>query len=113
MILEEPEVPYVKELYKAIYLMPTTKQTYDYLEKHLGKDPAKIIKTGTSSDNYARSVNPNVFILITEVPYYYDPRMEDLSKSDTIRRKAILNSIEESRKILNFVDKGYREVKGS
>ncbi|MEM2015476.1 MAG: M14 family zinc carboxypeptidase [Candidatus Methanomethylicia archaeon] len=109
--LGEPEVPWAKTLAPAIYLMLSTPEYYDYLEKYAGRDPAQIIKTGTSSFDYARRFNPQVFELVTEVPYYYDPRIEDLNPSKTHRRKAVLDEIEQSKSFYNLIKSSFDKVK--
>ncbi|RLE84214.1 MAG: peptidase M14 [Thermoprotei archaeon] len=111
--LGEPEVPWARPLAKAIYHMVSTPEYYDYLEKHADKDPAEIIKSGTDSYDYARRFNPNVLELVTEVPYYYDPRIEDTSSTDILRRKAVLDNIAENRRYYQKLSKLYEKVKGS
>ncbi|RLG40176.1 MAG: peptidase M14, partial [Thermoproteota archaeon] len=69
--LGEPEVPYAVKLADAVYYLPSTRDRYDYLEKHSDKDPFEIIRSGTSSVDYARRVNLDVSELVCEVPYYY------------------------------------------
>lgn len=101
--LGEPEMPYAIQLDQAVYLMPTVEQTYDYYEKHSDKDPAEIIKSGNSSYGYAKNFNPKVFELVCEVPYYYDPRIEDLNEVEETRRELVLQSIE-------FTEKNYKEL---
>lgn len=90
--LGEPETPYMKKLAEAIFKMPTAVEAYEFLKKHTKKDPAKIINYGTSSDDYARRVAES-FTLVCEMPYYFDPRIEDTSESDVIRREAVQYSI--------------------
>ena len=109
--LGEPEVPWAKELAKAVYYMVSTPEYYDYLEKHLDKDPAEVIKSGTDSFDYARRFNKDVFELVTEVPYYYDPRIEDLSETEIIRRKAVLDNLEEAKKHYDWLIKKYSSIK--
>jgi len=109
--LGEPEMPYAKQLSEAVYLMPSIKDSYDYLEEYTDKDPAELIKGGAGSTDYARRVMPDIFSLVCEVPYFYDPRIEDLNKSDVKRRDAVLGSVELSSKMFNFLQKEYEHVK--
>lgn len=109
--LGEPELPFGKQLSKAVYLMHSIKEGYDYLEEYTDKDPAELITGGTGSTDYARRVVPDIFSLVCEVPYFYDPRIEDLNKSDVKRRDVVLDSVELSSKMFNFLQKEYREVK--
>ncbi|WP_461791148.1 M14 family zinc carboxypeptidase [Pseudothermotoga sp.] len=94
--LGEPEVPYAKTLSKAVYKLFPISEEYDYLEKHASVDPAQIIRAGASSDEYASRV-ANTFSLVCEVPYYYDPRIEDTSEADMSRRQARLIAWEKSK----------------
>jgi len=108
--LGEPEVPYMKKLADAIFLMFSSKETYDYLKKHAKKDPAEIINYGTSSDDYAKRVAKS-FTLVCEMPYYYDSRINNVSESDIVRRNAVLHSIELSEQIYEFVKENYAKAK--
>ncbi len=107
--LGEPEMPYAIKFADAVYSLPSTKERYDYLEKHSEKDPAEIIKSGTSSVDYAKRVNPNVCELVCEVPYYYDPRINNLSESDVIRKDAILSKLDFREDLYKFL---YDRFKG-
>jgi len=109
--LGEPEVPWAKLLARAVYYMVSTPEYYDYLEKHADKDPAEIIMSGTDSYDYARHFNPNVLELVTEVPYYYDPRIEDASPTETLRRKAVLDNIGNNKKHYEWLLAKYNEIK--
>ncbi len=102
--LGEPESPFMEKITNAIYLLPTTEQSYDYYEKYYNKDPAELIKSGESSYGYARKFNPNLFELVCEVPYYYDPRIEDASLIDKSRRDLIIER-------LNSSEEDYRKIK--
>lgn len=110
--LGEPEAPFMKELAKAIFNMPAAAEIYDFLKKHTKKDPAKIISGGTSSDDYARRV-AKTFTLVCEMPYYYDTRIADTSKSDVVRKDAVLYSIKLAEERFNFVKQKYSQVKSS
>jgi len=110
--LGEPETPYMKKFAKAIFDMPPASQTYDFLKKHTKKDPAKIINHGTSSDDYARRV-AKTFTLVCEMPYYYDTRIADTSKSDIVRRDAVLYGIALAEESFNFVKQKYSQVKSN
>lgn len=109
--LGEPEVPWAQMFAPAIYRMVSTPENYEYLRKHTNKDPAEIIKTGTSSFDYAKTFNPKVFELVTEVPYYYDPRIEDTNQSGVNRRKAVLDNIEKSKESYQFIKSIYEKVR--
>lgn len=100
--LGEPEVPWARTLSRAVYMMVSVKDYYDFLESQ-GLNPAEVIRHGGSSYDYARELNPSVVELVTEVPYLYDPRIEDVSESDIIRRDAVLESIKWREEIYSFI----------
>ena len=110
--LGEPEAPYMEKLAKAIFKMPTSAERYEFLKQHTKKDPAKIINYGTSSDDYARRVAGS-FTLVCEMPYYYDPRIGNTSKSDVIRRDAVLHSLKLAEERFNFIKEKYSGVKAA
>jgi len=109
--LGEPEVPWAKLFGKAVYYMVSTPEHYDFLESLGYENPAEIIKTGTDSYDYARRLNPNVVELVTEVPYYYDPRINDMTGSGHNRRTLILERIDDEMANLNWLIKLYNQVK--
>jgi len=108
--LGESERPY-EELYaSAIYKDSSISAEYDYLEEYTETDPAEIITGGTLSFEYARRFC-NPFTLICEMPYFYHPAINDTSPSDTLRRDALLQAIEESRESVQFLAELYDVVK--
>lgn len=102
--LGEPEVPWARRLSLAIYKMVSLRDYYDFLES-IGVNPLKVIRHGGSSFDYAQNHNPGLFEIVTEVPYYYDPRVEDISTSDSMvsRREALLSSIEWQENIYEYI----------
>lgn len=102
--LGEPEVPWARQLSRAVYKMVSTREYYDFIESQ-GLDPVEVIRHGGSSYDYASRVNPGVIELVTEVPYYYDPRIEDLRESDEkiTRRKSVLDRISWSENVYEFI----------
>lgn len=56
-------------------------------------DPLEVIKHGGSSFDYAQELNQSAIELVTEVPYLYDLRIEDLNEADITRRDAVLGAI--------------------
>lgn len=97
--LGEPEMPYAVKFAEAVYKMPTMRDTYDYYAANTDRDPAEIIgKAGTCSYEYGKQFNEKVFELVCEVPYYYNPKIEDLSETESIRRDLILANLEDTKK---------------
>lgn len=110
--LGEPEVPWAKPLSRAIYSMVSVRDYYDFLEAQ-GMDPVNVIKHGGSSYDYARELNPSVVELVTEVPYLYDPRIEDLSEAEVTRRKAVLDAVSWREEVYRFVKGLWDRARGS
>ena len=91
--LGEPEAPYCQQLSPAIYGMLGIRENYDYLEQYGHKNIAETINVGTSSSDYAKGIC-NAFTLLTELPYFYDERINDLSDADITRAQAALESLD-------------------
>jgi len=108
--LGEPEVPYMNRLAEAVFDMPGAKERYDFLERHSGGDPVAMIPAGTSSDDYARR-SGNTFTLVCEVPYLYDPRVQDVSPSGVHRRKAVLQALDFQERAYEFVHSRFEPLR--
>ncbi|PVD18077.1 peptidase M14 [Mesotoga sp. Brook.08.105.5.1] len=105
--LGEPEMPYAVKFAEAVFKMPTMRDTYDYYAANTDRDPAEIIgKAGTCSYEYGKQFNEKVFELVCEVPYYYNPKIEDLSETEFIRRDLVLANIEDTK----LEDQKIREI---
>jgi hypothetical protein len=91
--LGEAEVPYAEPLAPAIYPMISIKEGYDYIEKN-GGDPLRN-PSGTSSADYAAPYG--TFSVVTEVAYFDDPRCNDQTPTETLRRDSFLQSLELKR----------------
>ncbi|MCE5236492.1 MAG: hypothetical protein LLF87_10640 [Eubacteriales bacterium] len=94
--LGEPEAPYCIALSPAVYKSLGIEQEYDYLERYGETDIEKKIKVGTCSESYARE-RYGSFTLLTELPYFYDKRIMDLSEGGVTRREAALAGLEADR----------------
>ncbi len=88
----EPEVPYVAALEPAVFPLFGVREHYDYLERNLGEDPAPYIESGTSSDDFLSSLTAS-FCMVCELPYWFDPVLEDTRPSSLTRRQAVLQGI--------------------
>jgi hypothetical protein len=84
----EPEVPYLRTLAPAVYALFGIDETYEYMARTLGEDPAPLIEAGTSSDDWLRRVC-NAFSLVCELPYYTAPALEDTRPAGMSRRDAV------------------------
>lgn len=101
--LGEAEAPYCEAFSPAIYKMEGSKESYDYYEKYSDVDIDEMFTCGTDSSDYARQ-RGNTVSFLTELPYFYDPRIEDDSESDIVRKDAILKSCECDEKIDEIIE---------
>lgn len=100
--LGEPEAPYLKAFAPAVFENLGIEEDYDYLEKYGIPHPEEEIKCGTCSAGYAKGKYGS-FTLLTELPYFYDKRIGDLSASHIKRKEAILKNLDESEKWDGFI----------
>jgi hypothetical protein len=84
----EPEVPYLRTLAPAVYALFGIDETYDYMARALGEDPAPVIDAGTSSDDWLKRVS-DAFSLVCELPYYTAPALDDTRPAGATRRETI------------------------
>jgi hypothetical protein len=108
--LGEPEAPYCVTFDPAIYQCLGIRQDYDYLEKYGVEHPEENIKVGTCSADYAEEKYGS-FTLLTELPYFYDERIKDLSESDITRKEAVLQSLEASEAANEFILDTLNQIK--
>lgn len=102
--LGEPEAPYCRELYPAVYATNFASDAYDYFEKFGKGDPARYMFGGGSSRDYADTVS-KPFTLIAEVPYFKTAKIADTSLVGKKRGAVALEGIERSRGLLEFAKK--------
>ncbi len=93
--LGEPEAPYCIPLAPAVYESLGIEQEYDYIEKYSpkGTDIASHFNVGNCSAIYAQE-RYGSFTMLTELPYFFDKRIMDLSEGTMVRRDAILQKME-------------------
>lgn len=108
--LGEPEAPYIHAYSPAIFHGLGISESYDYYEKYAAQPPEVLCDTGTCSSDFANSLC-NTFTLLTELPYFYDKRSEDLSPSDMIRKDTTLASLDASEKANKFIVSTLESVK--
>lgn len=110
--LGEPEMPYCTEFYPAVYKMVGVKANYDYLEQYGKGDPADMITSGTSSDEYANADGTlHARALINEMPYFFDPRVDDTTESTRTRVDCLLECCDEMERIAKLTSALYEKVK--
>lgn len=99
--LGEPEAPYIKRLSPAVYANFGMADSYDYYESFGTEHPEDMCGCGTSSADYGKRTC-GAFTLLTELPYFFNPAICDLSESDMIRRDANLYALDYSKEMKAF-----------
>lgn len=92
--LGEPEVNYIVPFAPAIFPMISSKDTYDYNEQYSSVPPEEMMKTGTSSADYALNQGLNTVTLVTELPYFFEPRIQSDKEMDFTRKVAAIKSLD-------------------
>lgn len=85
----EPEVPYLHALAPAIYALFGIADTYEYMARTLGEDPAPHIEAGTCADDWLARIT-DAFSIVCELPYYTSPTLQDTTPAGRTRRDAVL-----------------------
>ncbi len=107
----EPEVPWgVKLDDRSMFAMLYFTDGYDYLEAHSPIPPGEVLRSGASSDDYIRASH-RALTVNCELPYFFDPRIEDVGQSDTTRRQANLAAIAEERQRYQWTKSRYEKVR--
>ena len=105
--LGEPESPAIVSLATAVCLAEGIESEYDYYEKYGAQDIPKIIKSGTCSDAYSKQAY-GTFTFLTEMPYFYDARINDSTPSKFTRSEAVLRKLdwleESNRRVKAVID---------
>ncbi len=109
--LGEPEDPFGKKLDdRAMFKMSRFSEWYDYLEKNSPVPPEELLIGGTSSDDFIARTH-DALCVACEVPFFYDPRIEDVSASDMTRRQANLEGLRFREDVFRFVLRNYEEAR--
>ncbi len=109
--LSEPETPFCEEYAPAVFRMMNAEDGYDFTEKMTGETPTHL-NTGTSSYGYALSHNPEAVTLVTELPYFSDPRIQDMSLGHMSRKEALFLSAKDSEEHIQWVLRTLEPVMG-
>lgn len=107
MSLGEPEMPWAVELHPAVYKTPLITAAYDHYEKFgpPGKDPAEMLQGGAGSFDYMRSIGlEDTLTLVTELPYFQSPVIQDTSPSGTTRREVVLAGVDKTEEMADVLD---------
>ncbi|NLA58582.1 MAG: hypothetical protein GX855_06745, partial [Firmicutes bacterium] len=106
----EPEVPWAKVYAKAIYQLVSTAEAYDYYAQFAQGDPAQMVLVGASSAEYAAKYN--TLCLVSELPYFYHPSIDDSTPTAMMRTEALSCSLRMQQEMLDFLAPRYEQVKG-
>jgi len=90
--LGEPEALYIKKHSDAVFSMMSIQAYLEYTMKTVGHLPDLVTNSGGCSADYVQSVC-DCQTMLAEVPYFYDPRIDDESESEMTRREAIRENV--------------------
>lgn len=107
--LGEPEVNYITPYAPAIFPFISQKDTYDYYEKFSGMAPETMMSAGDSSNGYAAKYDTTT--LVTELPYFFEERIQSDKLMDFTRREAALKRCEFYHENYGAVGSYYNQVK--
>ena len=107
--LGEPEVNYAKAYAPAIFPFIEQDKAYDYYEKYSDEPPEELMSAGNSSSAYAAQYG--TVSLVTELPYFYDPRIESEKELDFTRGEAAKKNAEMNYALDKEMDKLYSQIK--
>jgi hypothetical protein len=106
--LGEPEVPFAKLYDEAVYELIRAQDMYDFYEGN-GINPLEAYQGGASSAEYSSKYG--TFGLVVEMPYYDDPRVNDMTPTTTTRREAILASLDAQNEFTGWTEARLAEIK--
>ncbi len=104
--LGESEMPFIQSFAPAIFKMVGVKQMYDHMERYAepGTDFAGSITNGTSSVEFAEEFY-SPYAVITELPYFLDDRIADMSETDITRKAAAESAFNYQRETFELIEK--------
>lgn len=79
------------------------------MERYGIENPQDVIKVGTCTADYAKKYDS--FTLLTELPYFYDKRINDLSPGTMTRKEAVIKSLEFDEEHTKFIVETLDSVK--
>lgn len=110
--LGEPEVNFIQEFAPAIFPMLTSKDTFDYYESFGDKDPKELMgEIGTSTEGYLQDKNIDGIVLVTELPYFYDSRIESDKLLEKTRKESYLEGLDYYTNEMKKIDERLEDVK--
>jgi len=110
--LGEPELPFRKVLHNAIFQNSGIQEMYDFLETKGIENPQEVIKNGTSSWDYLKSIaSGGNFTLLCEIPYFYHNSIEDTSLTEFERRDLLIQSLEYKKNVYKHARRIFNHIK--
>jgi len=110
--LGEPEAQFIKKLHAGIFQMGGIQELYDFTEARGIENPQEIIKVGTTSSDYLKSIaSEENFTLVCEMPYFYHNSIEDTSQTEFERRDLLIQSLEYMKNIYKHSRKAFNRIK--
>ena len=107
--LGEPEVNYITPYAPAIFPLIGQEDTYDYYEKFADAPPETLMSAGGSSGGYAAKYD--TVTLVTELPYFYEERIQSDKQMPFTRREAALKKLDYYHENERTVETYYSQVK--
>lgn len=108
--LGEPEVNYVPELAPAIFKMFGAKEIYDYFEEFGTLPPEEMLHTGTSAHGYCEDQGYDSTVLVTELPYFYEPSIENNDFLDITREESFLEGLDFSLEESKLLETYFKQI---
>ncbi|MGI6566816.1 MAG: hypothetical protein GX341_00865 [Firmicutes bacterium] len=105
----EPEVPWAKTFAKAVYELTKSTDAYDYYAQFAPGDPAQMVMAGASSSEYAAKYN--TLCLVSELPYFYHPSIDDASPTDRMRTEVLSSSLEMQQEMVGFLAPRHEQIR--
>jgi len=106
--LGEPEMPFVINFSPAVYKMPYATDMYDFYEKFAPGNTADMMMGGDCSASYA---GPETTLLVTELPYFYDARVDSKKTLDYPRKTAVLKKLDITQEHVLLLCRYYETMK--
>lgn len=108
--LGEPEVNYIPELAPAIFKMFGAKEIYDYYEEYGTLPAEEMIQAGTSAHGYCEDQGYNSTVLVTELPYFYEPAIENNDYLTITREESFLEGLNFSLKESEVLESYFKQL---
>lgn len=97
--LGEPEGAQFDEFDDAVFRYPTAEDRYEDFEWPDDEGPTEFVR-GANAVEYADRFTDDAFELVVELPYFYDPAIEDETELDRSREAVIREGVAEKRELL-------------